>query len=477
MNGHDDTATDEGFLRYERLMRAAGQPELAIEVFRHNFEQLASGATGLMPEASLLPLASLPDAEALGAYAARGVAELDRLVVVKLNGGLGTSMGMEQAKSLLPVKDGRAFIDLIAEQIVHLRAATGARLPLVLMDSFRTQADTRAALDAHAELIAGQTLPLSFLQHQVPKVLVDGFGPAAQGALADPELGWCPPGHGDLYPALATSGMLSKLLADGYRWAFVSNADNLGATPDATALGILGWMAEHEKPFVMECADRTAADRKGGHLAQDLEGRLVLREVAQCPGEDVDAFQDIERHRYFNTNNLWIDLVAVQAMLDERGGRLGLPLIRNKKSLDPTDTSSAPVYQLETAMGAAIALMSGAGAVRVPRSRFVPVKTTNDLLVLWSDVYVRTPEGDVRAVPERADDLPLADLDPHFYKNIDDFRARIAVAPSLICAIKLTVRGDVHFGAGVVVHGTVTLDHAGPEPLLLSAQTLAGETI
>lgn len=458
-----------GFAHYEKLMREAGQPELAIEVFRHHFEQLASGATGLMPEASIAPLAALPDAETLGGFAARGKAELDRLVVVKLNGGLGTSMGMEQAKSLLPVKDGRAFIDLIAEQIIHLRAATGARLPLVLMDSFRTQADTRAALERHPALLAGQSLPLSFLQHQVPKVLVAGLAPA--GGAAD-EGAWCPPGHGDLYPALATSGMLVKLLAEGYRWAFVSNADNLGATPDATALGILGWMAEGEKPFVMECADRTAADRKGGHLAQDHDGRLVLREVAQCPGDDVASFQDIARHRYFNTNNLWIDLVAVQALLDDRGGRLGLPLIRNSKPLDPTEATSPAVYQLETAMGAAISLMAGAGAVRVPRSRFVPVKTTNDLLVLWSDVYTRTPEGHVRAVPERAGDLPIVDLDARYYKNIDDFRARIAVAPSLIQATKLSVRGDVHFGAGVVVRGRVTLEHAGQEPLMLTDRVL-----
>ena len=472
-----------GFDRYERLMRAAGQPELAIEVFRHHFEQLVSGATGLMPEASIAPLASLPDAEGLGAFVKRGEAELDRLVVVKLNGGLGTSMGMDQAKSLLPAKDGRAFIDLIVEQLVHLRAATGARLPLVLMDSFRTQADTRAALDAHPELLAGhgqpfgpsaggQTLPLSFLQHQVPKVLVAGLGPAAELALDDPELAWCPPGHGDLYPALATSGMLARLLADGYRWAFVSNADNLGATPDALALGVLGWMAERALPFVMECADRTAADRKGGHLAQDHDGRLVLREVAQCPGEDAAAFQDIERHRYFNTNNLWIDLVAIQTMLDERGGRLGLPLIRNKKSLDPTDATSAAVYQLETAMGAAISLLPGAGAVRVPRSRFLPVKTTNDLLVLWSDAYVRTPDGHVRAAPECASDLPLVDLDPRYYKNIDDFRARVSVPPSLVAARKLTVRGDVRFGAGVVVRGSVELEHTGEEPLLLADRVL-----
>ncbi len=456
------------FEPYEQLMREDGQPELAIAVFRHHFEQLVSGATGLMPESSIVSLASLPDAETFAGHVARGQAELDRLVVVKLNGGLGTSMGMEQAKSLLPVKDGRAFIDLIAEQIVHLRHTTGARLPLVLMDSFRTQGDTRAALARHAELIAGQTLPMSFLQHRVPKVLASDFKPAG-----DHEDGWCPPGHGDLYPALATSGLLDALLSQGYRWAFVSNADNLGAVPDETALGILGWMAEGAMPFVMECADRTAADRKGGHLAQDLAGQLVLREVAQCPIDDVAAFQDITRHRYFNTNNLWVDLVAVKALLDERGGRLGLPLIRNKKSLDPTDASSPEVYQLETAMGAAIALMPGAGAVCVPRSRFVPVKTTNDLLVLWSDVYTRTLDGRVSAVPERAHDLPLVDLDPRYYKNIEDFRARFTHSPSLVKARRLTVRGDVRFGAGVVVEGDVNLEHGGDEPLVITDRVLA----
>ena len=309
---------------------------------------------------------------------------------------------------------------------------------------------------------------MSFLQHRVPKVLASDFKPAG-----DHEDGWCPPGHGDLYPALATSGLLDALLSQGYRWAFVSNADNLGAVPDETALGILGWMAEGAMPFVMECADRTAADRKGGHLAQDLAGQLVLREVAQCPIDDVAAFQDITRHRYFNTNNLWVDLVAVKALLDERGGRLGLPLIRNKKSLDPTDASSPEVYQLETAMGAAIALMPGAGAVRVPRSRFVPVKTTNDLLVLWSDVYTRTLDGRVSAVPERAHDLPLVDLDPRYYKNIEDFRARFTHSPSLVKARRLTVRGDVRFGAGVVVEGDVNLEHGGDEPLVITDRVLA----
>ena len=127
----------------------------------------------------------------------------------------------------------------------------------------------------------------------------------------------------------------------------------------------------------MEVADRTAADRKGGHLAQRLsDGRLVLRESAQCPDADMDAFQDIERHRYFNTNNLWIHLPSLRECLAEHDGVMGLPMIRNSKTLDPRDASSPKVYQLETAMGAAIAAFESAGALRVPRS---PVRAGQDV--------------------------------------------------------------------------------------------------
>ena len=94
-------------------------------------------------------------------------------------------------------------------------------------------------------------------------------------------------------------------------------------------------------PFLMEVADRTPADRKGGHLARRAGGGgLVLREVAQTPDEDLDAFQDIARHRYFNTNTLWIDLRALAAVLRERGGVLGLPMIVNRKTVDPGDGDS-----------------------------------------------------------------------------------------------------------------------------------------
>lgn len=445
------------FAPFAEKMRAEEIPAIAIENFRHYYELLASGATGHLSSRDIEPVAELPAASELVDFRSRGAAELDRAVVIKLNGGLGTSMGMTRAKSLLAVKEGVSFLEIIVRQVLRLRERHRCRLPLLLMNSFYTQAESLAALARFPELATG--IPLDFLQHKVPKVRVEGLVPVEWPAA--PELEWCPPGHGDIYAALQTSGLLERLLAADIEFAFVSNADNLGAVLD---LDILGWLAEEKIPFLMEVADRTEADRKGGHLARSRRGGLVLREVAQCPAEEIDSFQDVSLYRYFNTNSLWVNLRTLAEVLAERGGVLGLPMIRNEKTVDPADPSSPAVYQLETAMGAAISVFAGARAVRVSRERFLPVKTTNDLLVAWSDAYRLTE--DFRFVPAHGSvgDL-VVDLDPAHYKRIDQLEKRFPRgAPSLTDCRRLTIRGDVRFGAGVVCRGEVRIEHAGSEP-------------
>jgi len=444
----------DGLTASVEKMRAAGVPDAAVDTFRHYYELLVAGETGLLPEAEIEPLSGLPDADDLPA--SDGGEALDRAVVIKLNGGLGTSMGMTKAKSLLEVSDGQTFLDLTARQVLAVRERTGARLPLILMNSFRTRDDSLAALARHGDLDAD--VPPDFLQNKEPKLREDDLRPVEWPP--DPDLEWAPPGHGDVYTALVTSGMLDTLLERGYRYAFLSNSDNLGATLDTR---ILAWFAGEGIPFCSEVCDRTEADRKGGHLARRRDGGgLVLREVAQTPDDDVPAFQDIERHAYFNCNNLWVDLEALAGVLRERGNVLGLPMIVNRKTVDPGEKSSPKVLQLETAMGAAIDVFAGARALRVPRSRFLPVKTTDDLLVLRSDAYRVTEAGEVELAPERDGRAPLAVLDDDHFKLVGDFDARFpAGPPSLVGCDRLTVRGDVTFGAGVVCRGTVEVE--GPE--------------
>lgn len=448
-------------------MQEAALPPLMIQIFCHYYEQLVAGETGYIYHHDAQPVAKLPSLASLAEpLAAQGAALLDQVVVIKLNGGLGTSMGMQGPKSLLPVKDGLRFIDIIVKQLLHLRQTYHVRVPLLLMNSFNTEAETEAALAEHAEFV--QPLATSFVQHKEPKVDKASLLPIAWAA--DPAKEWCPPGHGDIYAALTTSGMLEQLLAQGYAYAFVSNADNLGATLD---LKILGYMAAAKLPFLMEVAERSAADRKGGHLAQRPDGQLILREIAQCPAEELESFQDIARYRYFNTNNLWVHLPTLQQVLQERNGILGLPLIRNEKPVDPTQPDSPRVYQLETAMGSAIASFTGAQALSVDRSRFAPVKKTNDLLVLWSDAYRLDAESHLVENPQRAEngyrDIPLVILDERYYGLIDEMRERFPYgAPSLLGCAELRVTGNVYFGRDVVIRGKVQIINRGDTPLWIA---------
>jgi UTP--glucose-1-phosphate uridylyltransferase len=432
----------------EEKMRAAGLPAVAIETFAHYYRQLEAGETGLIAEADIEPVAELPDAEDLTADAPPEL--LDQAVVIKLNGGLGTSMGMSGPKSLLVARGADTFLDLTGRQVLALRERSGARVPLVLMNSFATRDASLAALDP---ALAADLAP-DFVQHKEPKVRADDLEPVAWPA--NPDLEWCPPGHGDLYTALQTSGLLEQMLDRGYRYAFVSSSDNLAAVLDPR---ILAWMAAEEAPFVMEVADRTPADRKGGHVARARDGSLLLREVAQTPDEDLDAFQDVARHRYFNTNTIWLDLRAIGEELARRDGVLGLPMIRNRKTVDPADPGSPEVFQIETAMGAALGVVAGARALRVPRSRFTPVKTTSDLLALRSDAYEVAEDLSVVLAPARAGRPPLIALDAAYFKLVGDFEPRFpAGPPSLRACERLIVRGDVTFGADVVVRGEAVVE-------------------
>ena len=448
--------------QFTEKMLTAGLDRRVAEGFAYYYAQLEAGATGYIAGDSAQPVSDLPTYSRLtDRHAVRGIACLDRLVVLKLNGGLGTSMGMKAPKSLVEVKQGLSFLDITVGQIRRLRQNYGVRAPLVLMNSFRTEAATHQALASLDDF--GQDVPSGFTQNMFPKVWKSDLSPVDWPA--DRAHEWNPPGHGDLYAAIVTSGMLEKLLSAGYEYAFVSNIDNLGAIFDPA---ILGYLASEEIPFLMEVADRTHADRKGGHLAQRADGRLILRESAQCPPEEAETFQDISLYRYFNTNNLWIHLPTLARISRERSGVLGLSLIRNEKPVDPTQPDSPRAYQLETAMGSAIEVFDGAQALAAPRSRFLPVKRNTDLLALMSDAYVMSDEHTIALSPSRHSE-PLITLDPRFYHLIDDLKLRFPHgAPSLIGCSSLSITGDVRFGRDVVLRGDVVIENRGDEPLQIA---------
>ena len=440
----------DGLAQAVTAMEEAGVDARAIGVFADYYRQLESGTTGLIPEDTIEPISGVQRFEDLtvGEDAAREA--LARTVVVKLNGGLGTSMGLAGPKTALVVRDGLTFLDIIARQVLALRAQYDVEVPLLLMDSFRTREESLAGLARHPDLAVGD-LPLDFLQSREPKLRADDLAPVSWPE--EPSLEWCPPGHGDVYVSLLATGLLDRLRDRGIRYVFLSNADNLGATLDPA---IPGWMASEGIPYVAEVCERTVNDRKGGHLARRLaDGRLVLRDSAMVvPGEE-HFFADETRHALFHANNLWVDLDVLAARLAETDGVLGLPIIVNRKTVDPTRKDSTRVIQIESAMGTAVEVFEGSRALHVPRTRFRPVKTTAELLLLRSDLFRLDERSHVVAMTDRPE--PDIDLDGH-YTLIDDFDARFpAGSPSLVEASRLKLVGEWTFGRDVAVVGDVTL--------------------
>ncbi|XP_057500865.1 UTP--glucose-1-phosphate uridylyltransferase isoform X2 [Actinidia eriantha] len=366
---------------------------------------------------------------------------LDKLVVLKLNGGLGTTMGCTGPKSVIEVRNRLTFLDLIVIQIESLNAKYGCNVPLLLMNSFNTHDDTQKIVEKYAN----SNIEIhTFNQSQYPRLVVDDFIPLPCKGNTGKD-GWNPPGHGDVFPSLKNSGKLDALLSQGKEYVFIANSDNLGAVVD---LKILNHLVRNKNEYCMEVTPKTLADVKGGTLIS-YEGKVQLLEIAQVPDENVNEFKSIEKFKIFNTNNLWVNLGAIKRLVE--ADALKMEIIPNPKEVD-----GVKVLQLETAAGAAIRFFDNAIGINVPRSRFLPVKATSDLLLVQSDLYTLN-DGFVIRNPARANPAnPSIELGPEF-KKVANFLSRFKTIPSIIELDHLKVTGDVWFGADVTLKGKVVI--------------------
>ena len=369
-------------------MREHGMSEIAISQFERLFRTWQADHSEWIRESDVEPLTDIPSVREIHENIDHGkaVEAFKKTAFLKLNGGLGTSMGLAGPKSLLPVRRHKAkrmrFLDIILGQVVTSRSREGVELPLTLMNSFRTSKESMSVLK-HNRRFHQEGIPTEIIQHVEPKILPETGEPVSFPE--NPELEWCPPGHGDVFATLWESGLLDLLLSHGIEYLFISNSDNLGARPSTT---LAGAFAQSGASFMVEVSHKTPADRKGGHIVRDRKtGRLSLREMSQVHPDDKADATNIDKHPYFNTNNIWVRVRDLRDKLAETDGVLDLPVIRNRKTVDPTDSSTTKVIQLETAMGAAISLFDNAACIEVDRPRFLPVKTTNDLFIMRSDRF------------------------------------------------------------------------------------------
>jgi len=372
---------------------------------------------------------------------------LNKLAVVKLNGGLGTSMGCVGPKSVIEVREGMSFLDLSVRQIEYLNRTYDVNVPFVLMNSFNTDVDTANIIKKYE----GHNIDImTFNQSRFPRVIKDSLLPAPKSFNSQGS-DWYPPGHGDVFESLYNSGILDKLLDRGVEIVFLSNADNLGAVVD---LSILQHMVQSKSEYIMELTDKTKADVKGGTII-DYEGQARLLEIAQVPKEHVNEFKSIKKFKYFNTNNIWMNLKAVKRIVENN--ELAMEIIPNEKSIpaDKKGESDISIIQLETAVGAAIRHFHGAHGVNVPRRRFLPVKTCSDLLLVKSDLYA-LKHGQLMLDPNRFGPAPLIKLGGDF-KKVSSFLSRIPSIPKIIELDHLTITGKVNLGRGVTLKGTVII--------------------
>lgn len=437
-------------------MQAEGCSQLVIDTFLRYYSQMTSGNTGFIYETDLMPVkkGSLPEYNDLSSYSSDGENALKHAVIIKLNGGLGTSMGLDGPKCMLPAKESLSFFDIAANQIRELNKNSGIQIPFILMNSFRTDEETQKLIKQYPDLLTD--IPNTFIQNKYPKILQDSLRPATWQD--DPVHEWNPSGHGDIYTSLVSSGILQELLNSGIRYAFISNIDNLGATLDTC---LLGYFASNTLPFMMEAVPRTEIDKKGGHIARLVnKNQLILRELAQTTENEVPSFQDVEKYCYFNSNNLWINLEHLHDVMHQTGTRFNLPFIINKKHLIPKNKNTPAVFQLETAMGSAISLFPGSQAVAIPDNRFIPVKKCDDLLVLWSDYYLLNRDYSLIRDSQRVLPPIKITLDKNYYGTYDKMKERFpSDIPSLLHCKSLCIEGDVCFGAHSTINGEVTISN------------------
>jgi UTP--glucose-1-phosphate uridylyltransferase len=438
-------------------MKKEGLGEDIIQDFLFKVEKVRRGEKGKVEWATigdLDPDKDEIDLDVLRKSKTPSADVLKKLVVIKLNGGLGTSMGLSKAKSLLPIKKDMSFLSIIARQIMYYREKLGVEIPLLLMDSYNTQADCAEEL---RKIGFKQNFPTSFLQNKVPRLLVSDLSPIET---QDPKEAWCPPGHGDIYLALKGTGILQNLLDQGFEYAFLSNGDNLGATIEPH---ILQYVAEEGLEFAMEMTPKTLADTKGGAIYRKMvNGKfqgLELLETAQVPKENEPEFSGMGKFRTFSTNNLWINLRALARKMEE--GPLSLSLIVNPKNVEGKD-----VLQLETAMGSAIGNFQKTKGIIIPRDRFAPVKKTEDTLIRMSDAYVLNEDFSLTMNPTRKQknlSENLVSLEDKFYKKIGDFLKLFPVVPSLVNSVSFKVVGPVLFDKELEIFGSVEIRNNSQE--------------
>ncbi|KAJ0106630.1 hypothetical protein Patl1_19459 [Pistacia atlantica] len=369
---------------------------------------------------------------------------LDKLVVVKFNGVLGTNMGFGGPKSAIEVHDKLTFMDLMVNQIESLNSKFGCNVPLVLMDTTETNNDTQKVVEKYS---ASKIDIHSFSQ----KPLEGQTGKDKQH----------PSDHGAVFLSLMKSGTLDVLLSQGKEYALVVHADNAAAVVDPK---ILNHLIQNKIEYCMEVTPTTSIDLRNS-MINLRQGKYQLVNITQNPAKHhcflLNTPADVlfccsfmikksdGKFKFIDTRNLWVDLKAVKRLVDTDALKM--------ESLSASKEENGYKINLQdTAAGSAIRFFDHTMSINVPPSRFLPLNSTSDLLLLQSDLYSSIDGILVRNNARNNPSNPSIELGPEFEK-VSDFLSRFKSIPSIIKLDSLKVAGDVWFGAGITLKGRVNI--------------------
>ncbi|CAA19137.1 putative UTP--glucose-1-phosphate uridylyltransferase [Schizosaccharomyces pombe] len=370
---------------------------------------------------------------------------LNRLAVVKLNGGMGNALGVNYPKAMIEVRDNQSFLDLSIRQIEYLNRRYDVSVPFILMNSYDTNDETCKVLRKYA----GCKIDIStFEQSRYPRVFVDSQLPVPKAA-PSPIEEWYPPGHGDIFDALVHSGTIERLLAQGKDYLFVSNIDNLGASVD---LNILSHVIDNQIEYSMEITDKTKADIKVGILVNQ-DGLLRLLETNQVPEQHREEFMSDKVFKYINTNNVWLYLPAVKRVVENR--ELNLDIMPNIETVY-YNNEPARIIEFTTAIGSAISQFKKTEGIRVSRPRFISVKNSSDLFLVRCDLY-NVDHGSLKIEESRLGFPPPVVRMSNEFKDIAELFCRIPYMPSMKDLVSLSISGNVYFGRNVILKGNIVI--------------------
>eukprot|EP01132_Coremiostelium_polycephalum_P008401 gene8401-10317_t len=364
---------------------------------------------------------------------------LHKLAVVKLNGGLGTRMGCKGAKSSIEIAPGISFLDMTVAHIEQVNQDYAVDIPLILMNSFKTHNETNKIIEKYK---THRVTIKTFSQSKFPRMYKDTLNVVPKVNAPYNPKEWYPPGSGDVFRSLQRSGLLEELLSQGKEYLFISNVENLGAVID---IQVLNHIHLQKVEFGLEVTNRINTDSTGGILMSYKE-KLHLLELSQVRQDKLKRFKDF---KYWNTNNIWVNLKSVQSLLKE--DKLVLDWIVAYPSED-----HKTMVQLETPAGMGIQNFQNSVAIFVPRDRYRPIKSTSQLLLAQSNLF-QFEHGQVVLNPKReATDIPLVKLGEDF-QTISEYEKRFKSIPDMLELDHLTVSGDVYFGSKCTLKGTVII--------------------